>query len=221
MKLPSLKRDPVSTLASARVKLVEIEAKLAELAAARTAALVESDDDTVREIDDRIVDANRTKALYEDRAAALALAIRAQRVEEAEQARKAAIAVVEQRGAEEIALAAQVERDMRRFAGSFNKLIAWRSRMIRDWDRRLPLPPADAFTDLSGLMHEAGQLYFGLGNPAAGRRSSLPHAIAPSGVRGTEPRGLANYVADAVAAFVARLKRAPVQIPDNDEEIAA
>jgi hypothetical protein len=134
----------------------------------------------------------------------------------------AAIAVIEQRLAEQVELAGEVEAAVKHLGDTWNRLINWRQSIISGWPEGLPLPRATDFQDLKDLRRELAVLLFSAGKPTWNRPPSIPAPAGPIGVAGLEPRGLAKYVEGAGRAFIARLRmQQPVSTPEDGNETEA
>jgi hypothetical protein len=213
--------NPEAGLRKAEAALEASARRIAELRHDRAVTLRESDDVApITVIDGKIAEELRLEEIHRDRHAALTTAIKERRAEEAEQARRKAIAKVEARVAEVVADAEAVEQAVKNLGSAWYRLLGWRSTLLRDWPEGLERPLASALNNVGPLVTELGYLLYGEGRPAAGRACSIK-VVAPVAVAGLEPRGLKRRVVETCASVVAQLKSARVQPTDSTDEEAA
>jgi hypothetical protein len=212
-------------LETAKAKLATVDSQLAALATERATTLAESDDiaDVVA-VDAKIADATKAAAILKDRIETLEATIRQQAADEHERARQAGIVEIEKRITEQVKIAKRVEAAVQELGDSWNELIGWRSAIVSKWPPGLPLPLTSDFEDLRALRRSLAEMLHSSGRPSWDRQCSIPAPAAPVAVAGVESRGIANAVAAAGAAFIARLRAQRVASDDHvgpDEEKVA
>jgi hypothetical protein len=220
MKL--FRSDSQAGLRKAEAALVATEAKLADLAAARTVALRESDDVVVvQRLDTEISEASAAATVHRDRIVALKAALRQLQAEETERQRQAALAEVQRRLDQQVQLAKGVEDAVRLLGGRWNELLRWRQAIIAGWPDNLPRPLASDFENVGPLRRELGHALHAAGKPAWDRLCSIPPPVPAMAVEGLGPKGIAGFVAAAGAGFIARIKSQRIETPSDDSDEAA
>jgi hypothetical protein len=221
MKLPTFRSDPAAELAKAQTALTATEAKIAELEQERQTVLAEADTvEPVHALDLQLAGQRAAAQTHEARIQVLRAALKEQQAEQLEQARQAAIAEIEKRLAGQVELAKQVEQAVRDLGDRWEKLLQWRQAILSGWPDALPRPKPSDFEDVRIIRRELGTALYAAGRPSWDRMCSIPPPVAPYGVEGLEPKGLANAVAAAGAGFLARIKAQRIEGPVEDADAA-
>jgi hypothetical protein len=221
MKLPTFRKDAAAGLAKAQAALTAANGRIAELEIDRLTALQESDAiEPIHALDLQIAGQRAAAATHADRVQVLRAALKEQRAEQMEAQRQAAIAEIEKRLAGQIELAKEVEAAVKQLGSSWEKLLHWRQAILGGWPAELPRPLASDFEDVRIIRRELANALHAAGKPAWDRQCSVPAPAGPVGVEGLSPKGLANAVAAAGAAFIARVKNTRIQSTDDSEEAA-
>jgi hypothetical protein len=161
------RKDASAGLRKAQDALAAAEAKIVALEDARRLALAESDTtEPVLAADRALAEARVEASIYRDRIATLEATVAEEQAAEQAKQYAAAIAVIEKRLTDQVALAGEVEQAVRTLGDRWNKLINWRQSIISGWPEGLPLPRSTDFQNLRDLRRELGVALWSAGNPA-------------------------------------------------------
>jgi hypothetical protein len=206
--------NPAAGLAKAQTALAATEARIVELEQERQTVLAEADTvEPVHALDLQISGLRAAAQTHADRIAVLRAAAREQQAEQLEAQRQAALAEVQKRLDAQVELAREVEHAVKQLGQKWNQLLQWRTAILSAWPESLPRPTATDFYDVGPLRRELGNALFGESNAAWNRIPSIPGPIAPIGVEGLSPKGIAGYVAAAGAALLRGSGRSGLTIP--------
>jgi len=209
MKL--LRKDPVAALERERERLRAAEARALELERVRKGKLLEAEGfDEIWALDRAIAEQRAAAAAHAERIELLREQVRRQEHDRRLRERAEFIAAKAKQIAARDAVAADLEAALQRVAELYEQFTDARTAILGGW--RSDLLPAPGSFELRGeFVHAKIVKAFDVRNRGDAVVSNV----------GRRTAGLAAQVAEGGAAFVNRLRTAPLPINDEDDEAAA
>jgi hypothetical protein len=188
---------------------------LAKLRAARPAILLDGDLAAVEQHDAVIAGAEARCSILQQKLEVLSAELKAERNDEREADRQAAIKRIAPLLTEREKIAAELEAVIKRMSELWFALAEFQSPIHQHW--AFPLQPGFGKFDAAGLNREMSLAMFAAARPVQGQLRMPQAASLDSGVSGRGAEGLGAVVARQNAALLAALQTAPLGRDETEE----